>query len=62
MSYQDEEDPVIFTREATQIVITLFDGTPVDTIDLPEVTLRRSEVDPTWLAAREAKQLEKEQT
>jgi len=49
-------DPVVFSRDATQIVITTSTGKPVDTIDVPAIELRRSETDPTWLAMRDAEE------
>jgi hypothetical protein len=56
MSFQDDcdDDPIVFTREHTQIVITCTDGSHVQTIDLPALTIRRSEASPEWLAAEEA--------
>lgn len=54
----NRDDPVVFTREATQIVISDFHGNVLETIDLPELSMRRSEVSPEWLAAHDAEQEE----
>jgi hypothetical protein len=55
MSFQDdcEDDPIVFTRPQTQIVITCTDGTHVQTIDLPALEIRRTEANPEWLAEEE---------
>jgi hypothetical protein len=64
MSFQDdvEDDPIVFTRDHTQIVVSGPEGEIIQTIDMPALALRRSEVDPTWLAAHDAEQREKEQS
>lgn len=56
MSFEDEEDPVLFERPESQIVITTCGGEVIDTIDLPALALRRSEVSPAWLALYDAEQ------
>jgi hypothetical protein len=53
MSFDDDnrDDPVVFRRAAGRIVARLIDDEqPAIVIDVPALSMRRSEVDPTWLA------------
>jgi hypothetical protein len=61
MSFDDDnrDDPVLFTRDAMCIVVTCTDGSHIQTIDLPALQMRRSEVDPTWLELHDAEQKER---
>ena len=53
------DDPeYVFTRPATQIVVTGPDDEILQTIDLPELKLTREEVSPAWLAMHDAEQKE----
>lgn len=58
MSFDDDnrDDPIVFTREATRIRIETFDGEHIQTIELPALSIRRSEASPEWLAMRDAEQ------
>jgi hypothetical protein len=62
VSFSDDlsEDPVVFTREATQIVFSGPDGEVIETIDLPALSIRRSEVCPEWLALHDREREEQE--
>jgi hypothetical protein len=56
MSFDDDNDPIVFVREATTIRFTTTDGELIDAIELPALRLRRSEVSPRWLAMHDAEQ------
>jgi hypothetical protein len=55
MSFDDDNrDTPFFVRPATIIAIERTDGTPIQTIDLPELKLTRHQCSPGWLALQEA--------
>ena len=60
MSFTDDlnDDPIVFTRPSTMVVIRDFHGKVQHVIALSEVNMRRSEVDPKWLELEDAEQKE----
>lgn len=51
-----DPDPVVFERDAATIKLTGPNGEVAESIELPPVAKRRSEVSPAWLALHEAEQ------
>jgi hypothetical protein len=62
MPFDDDNrdpDPIVFVRPAMTIKInTTNDGPAIPPIELPAVSMRRSEVSPAWLALHDAEQNE----
>jgi len=50
----DYRRDIYFHRPATTIVVQGPNGEEIKKIDLPELNLTREQVDPAWLAMREA--------
>ena len=53
MSFDDDVRDADFRRAPLTIEITTFDGEPVETIDVPELTIPAEDLPPRWRAAEE---------